>query len=219
VNEKSEFHDFYLDLKTNTIDVSHFTMLWDKIAKAKQAYQSKKSQDSEKSEEYKPADSQIKSVKTENSKSKRRQRIPGSFVTSERDRSTKNIVKNYGKAICSFGCSDIAKPYLEPILEKEKVQQKQFQEFISKVKESIDSIQSFRALLLIRDDDTSDVVAFKRVFASIGEIFIKYFSVNWIFSGRITHKDAHLKFRFKMLRRIKHPEFFTYLKQGHEKNI
>jgi len=166
-------------------------------------------------------ETQPKPSKGDGRRNKRRPREPGSYVTSERDRSTKNIVKNYGKAICSFACSDIGKPYLQSVLEKNKIQQKQkeFIAYICKVKESIDSIQSFRSLLLITENDPEDMIAYKKAFAAIGEIFIKYFSVNWIYSGRITHKDTHLKFRFKMLRRIQNPEFFTYLKQVHQRNF
>jgi len=166
-------------------------------------------------------EAQPKPSKGDGRRNKRRPREPGSYVTSERDRSTKNIVKNYGKAICSFACSEIGKPYLDSVLEKNNIQQKhkEFIAYICKVKESIDSIQSFRSLLLITENDTDDMIAYKRAFAAIGEIFIKYFSVNWIFSGRITHKDTHLKFRFKMLRRIQNPEFFTYLKQVHQRNF
>jgi len=196
------------------------SILKTKIAKAQKSYPDLKNEKAfGKSEE--PAQN-ILSSKPKNvdgRRNKKRPREPGSYVTSERDRATKNIVKNYGKAICSFACSEVGKPYLESVLEKHNIQQqKEFLAYISKVKESIDSIQSFRSLLLVRDDDTDDIVAFKKAFAAIGEIFIKYFSVNWIFSGRITHKDTHLKFRFKMLRRIQHPEFFTYLKQGYQKN-
>jgi len=198
------------------------SILKSKIARARKACPDHKIEDSFEYREE-PAQERVKPTqqkKADGRKNKRRPREPGTYVTSERDRATKNIVKNYGKAICSFACSEIGKPYLETVLEKHNIKQhKEFLTYISKVKESIDSIQSFRSLLLVREDDPADVVAFKKAFAAIGEVFIKYFSVNWIFSGRITHKDTHLKFRFKMLRRIQHPEFFTYLKQGYQKNF
>jgi hypothetical protein len=60
--------------------------------------------------------------------------------------------------------------------------------------------------------DTEKEMEFKNILKKLGEIFIKNFSVNWIFSGKMTYKEAHLKFRFKMLRRIRNPELFTYLK-------
>jgi len=133
------------------------------------------------------------------------------YSTPERARATKNLLKNYGKAICSFAISELAHPYLLPIIEKEKVEMKDFSEFVFNIKENIDSIQTFRAVLLINESDSREVKAYKKMFAAMGEVFIKYFSVNWIFSGRITHKEAHLKFRFRMLRRIQDPESFTYI--------
>ena len=144
---------------------------------------------------------------------KTRKRIEGDRCTSEKIRSTKNVVKNYGKAICSFAISELAIIYLEPMIQKEGVSIEDFVDFVQNIKETIDSIQTFRAVLMISDDDSAFVKAFKRIFVLIGEVFIKYFSVNWIFSGRITHKEAHLKFRFKMLRRIKSPENFVSIQK------
>jgi len=61
-------------------------------------------------------------------------------------------------------------------------------------------------------EDSKEVAAVKRGFAEVGEVFIKNFSVNWAFHSRVFHKEAHLKFRYKMLRRVRNPELFTYLK-------
>jgi len=127
---------------------------------------------------------------------------------------SKNIVKNYGKQMASFCCSALAMPYLVPLASVHKVQSSKFMEWIGEAKASIDSITALRNLLLVLPHDESDVKAFKKMFQRLGEIFIKYFSVNWIFSGKMADRMAHLKFRFKMLRRIKNPELFTYLKQS-----
>jgi len=144
---------------------------------------------------------------------KRRKRSQGDGG-AEKVRATKNVVKNYGKAICSFATSEIARPYLLPIVHKENIQAEDFIQYVTNHKEAIDSIKTLRAILLIEEDDSDEVKAYKRTFAAIGEAFIKYFSVNWIFSGRVTHKDAHLKFRYKMLRRIRDPESFTYIQKS-----
>ena len=145
---------------------------------------------------------------------KRRKRSQGDHGGAEKVRATKNVVKNYGKAICSFSTSDIARPYLLPLIHKENVQVEDFIQYVTNHKEAIDSIKTLRAILLIEEDDSDEIKAYKRIFAGIGEAFIKYFSVNWIFSGRVTHKDAHLKFRYKMLRRIRDPESFTYIQKS-----
>jgi len=127
--------------------------------------------------------------------------------------SSKTIVKNFGKAMCSFGASELAMPYLTQIVGLEGVNKiKSFQIYIGKKKSSIDSIESLRGLLLNKKGDDKDVVYFKTIFREISIVFIKYFSVNWIFQGKMSHKQAHLRARFKMLRRVQSPEHFTYFK-------
>jgi hypothetical protein len=67
-------------------------------------------------------------------------------------------------------------------------------------------------------DDSAQLAAFKRIYKRIGEIFIKFYSVNWIFNGRLNYKDAHLKFRNRMLRRLKNPDSFNHIKSFSKKN-
>jgi len=126
--------------------------------------------------------------------------------------SSKNIVKNFGKAMCSFASSELAMPYLNRININWDVNLEDFQEHIQKKRDLIDSIDSLRSLLLIMKNDDNVMVGFKKIFQEISIIFIKYFSVNWIFQGKMSHKQAHLRARFKMLRRIKSPQHFTYFK-------
>ena len=126
--------------------------------------------------------------------------------------SAKNIVKNFGRAISSFCLSDIALPYLEPLVNHEDVKLPNFHKFVSHGKENIDGIASFRGLLLVMKEDNRELRAYKQILQEMSIVFIKYFSVNWIFSSRLKNRTAHLKSRFKMLRRIKDPEHFTYLK-------
>jgi hypothetical protein len=123
----------------------------------------------------------------------------------------KNIVKNYGKAMSAFAASKFCFPYLKDLAKKEGVDENKFLNFIATYKESVDSIDSLRALLILYEDDSKDLVGFKKVFRGLCEIFLKYFSVNWIFNGKMHHKLQHLKYRHKMLRRIRNPEMFTYL--------
>ena len=128
---------------------------------------------------------------------------------------SKNIVKNYGKALCAFASSKLAVPYLENIILKngyDQVDIKQFMETMKQKKETTNSMESLRRLLMEEDDDTEDEKEQKLLFKEVSIIFMKYFSVNWIYSGKLVHKNAHLNFRFKMLRRIQKPEHFTYLK-------
>jgi hypothetical protein len=143
---------------------------------------------------------------------KRRRRIPGFSFTPDKVKKTKNIVRNYGNAIAAFAISSLAVPYLNPLLDQEMIGLQEFQTFVSKRKEYITNINNFRALLQEYLEDDRKERAFKRIFREIGEVFVKYFSVNWIFDGKMKYKSDHLKYRGKMLRRIKNPELFTYLK-------
>lgn len=127
--------------------------------------------------------------------------------------STKNITINYGKAIASFATSHLAIFYLEPYLITEGVTLSEFVGYINKAKDTIGGIHSFRSLLLIENKDEPKVMVYKKLFRMLSEVFIKYFSVNWIIHSKVTHKMVYLKYRSKMLRRVQNPEHFTYIKR------
>jgi hypothetical protein len=131
---------------------------------------------------------------------------------SQSQPSSKNIVKNYGKAMCNFSCTDLSKPYRKEIFAEEKINFKRFKNFILTRKEMIESIESLRNLLLVDESDNSEIASFKRAYQKLCIIFLKYFAVNWVFHSKVTHKLAHIKARFKLMRRINNPQYFTYLK-------
>ena len=126
--------------------------------------------------------------------------------------SARNVVKNYGRAMASFCLSEIALLYLKPLIIEECVQTERFKSFMISMKESIDGIASLRSLLLAARDDDKETIILKRIFQKMCVVFIKNFSVNWIFGGRLKNKIAHLKCRFRMLRRVLNPQHFTYMK-------
>jgi hypothetical protein len=125
--------------------------------------------------------------------------------------SGKNIVKNYSRAMINFALSKLAAPYLPQLLVQEKIKMEEFRRFLNLRKTKVNCIKSMRELLLIAKEDTMQVAACKNIFKEICKVFIKYFSVNWIFSSKISDRIVHLKYRFKLLRRIQDPEHFTYL--------
>lgn len=143
------------------------------------------------------------------SKKKKRKRLSKSRQLNLR---TKNIVKNYGKAIASFATSDLAVPYLEPMCIAEKVGVSAFVDYVVNRKEFLDNIENLRNSLVKASNDSSSEESYKKIFRKIAEVFLKYFSVNWIFSGRVIYKLEHLYFRGKMLRRIKRAESLSYSK-------
>jgi hypothetical protein len=128
--------------------------------------------------------------------------------------STKNIVKNYGRAICNFAVSEIALPYINKYIEQtfSITALEDFIKYVESIKELVVSIESLKGILLENSEDAEKLASLKKIFKHVSVIFIKYFSVNWIFSGRLTYKLSHLRYRNKMLRRVENPELFTYLK-------
>ena len=123
----------------------------------------------------------------------------------------KNAVKNFGRAIAAFACSKLSEPYLQEIETKISFERKSFLNYAYKMKSSIQSLPSFREALLVREGDSPTTRSHKQVFQKIAEIFVKYFSVNWIFSGKVLYKQEYLKLRGAMLQRIKNQEVFSSL--------
>lgn len=163
---------------------------------------------------YSLEDTPIKSNDDNQKHSRRGQSALLELPMSQNDTCLKNIAINYGKAIASFSASSLAAPYLESLLAKEKdITIYQFQKFANSEKSKIGGMSSLRNVLVINEDDDEKLASCKRMFKSLAEIFIKYFSVNWILTGRLSHKMAYLKFRGKMLRRVRNPESFTYIKE------
>jgi len=155
-----------------------------------------------------------KPIAKQDSPSNQRNRANGEFVTPYSVRCTKNIVKNYGRAMCTFATSSMAKPYVEDIIKKHNFDLKleEFYQFVEANKEVVDSIERLKNMMIVTPEDKPAIALSKQLFRLVGEVFIKYFSVNWIFSSKIMHKQPHLQFRFKLLRRLRNPELFTYLK-------
>ena len=153
------------------------------------------------------------SFKTEPSPPQRSMRTRFGPVVHRREAiSNKNIVKNYSRAMVNFAVSGIAVSYLEKITRYEpSFNMEGFKKFMEEQREEITSIKRLRDILLICREDSAALTSFKRVFKALSLVFIKKFSVNWIYSSKIADKLIHVKYRFKMLRRVQNPEYFTYL--------
>ena len=131
--------------------------------------------------------------------------------------SSKNIMKNYALALAKFALSDIAQPYVCLSTQEHDVPKVYFDWFVRKDKQEMNCIQNLRNKLLISPQDTDGVKKCKRVFKSVCEVFLKNFSVNWISNSRVSDKLTHLKYRFKILRRVRDPQYFTYLREFKKK--
>ena len=128
-----------------------------------------------------------------------------------------NIMKNYSRALVNFALSGPARPYLDRIIERENITHFDFEWFVSSGRKKVNCIKSLRGKLLITAEDSERIAGCKRAFRDICEVFLKTFSVNWIFNSKISDRKTHLMYRFKILRRVRNPENFTYL-EGPKRN-
>jgi hypothetical protein len=124
----------------------------------------------------------------------------------------KNVAKNFGRAICSFISSDIANQYIDNLRNEYQFDINGLKAYMNQRKLTFDGIEDFKEMLIPRDSDKPEEKTYKLLFQKLGIIFMKYFSVNWICTGRLNYKLDYLKVRFKVLRRIQNPNLFTYIR-------
>ena len=133
--------------------------------------------------------------------------------SKEAMKESKNVVKNYGKAMAAFSLTELALPYLTRFLLNHGVTLEEYKAFIINKKETIDSISSLRDAIFGNPElDSPQDMKLKAVFRDISEVFVSDFALNWIFSCRSQYKATLLSYRFKLLRRVRDPACFTYLK-------
>jgi len=123
-----------------------------------------------------------------------------------------NIIKNYGRAMTNFALSGIAQPYLQTIMSELNISLESFSNFITKRKKSANCIKKLRAMLPMGTDEDEEDLEVKVAFQKICIVFLKFFVANWLYSSKIAEKVVHLQYRFKILRRVRNPQYFTYLK-------
>ena len=151
--------------------------------------------------------STIKRSKTINKKKVNKKRDKKDKRLSQR---LKNIIKNYGKRCAYFAISNEGINLISYQLNEDEVLN--FKIFIRSNISRITNIFNFREMLLVKQDDTIEISKFKKAFQYVSEIFINNYSTKWIFnSPKIKDVKGHLFARFKILRRVRNPEFFTYI--------
>jgi len=123
-----------------------------------------------------------------------------------------NIIKNYSRAMTNFAMSPLAMPYLSKILPDSGSNSTTFKNFIKKKKRSVNCIKKLRDILPTEANKNASNYAEKKAFQALCIVFIKFFAVNWLFNSKVDNKETHLAYRFKILRRVKDPNRFTYLK-------
>jgi hypothetical protein len=117
----------------------------------------------------------------------------------------KNLCKNYTRAICTFILADAAIIYLELLVQELNISISEFRAYIKEKKDEVKGVNELRSLLIIQAKDSPKSCSYKKSFQRLAEIFVKYFSVNWIFSSKLEYRMDYLKARHRLLRRIKDP--------------
>ncbi len=128
-----------------------------------------------------------------------------------------NVMKNYAAAMITFALSRMSDYYLTRLPLVKKLSLAKFRQIMHSKRQKIHCIKSFRELLFIEEHDSEESVVCKTLFQEACRVFLKYFSVNWIYNSRLSDKFKYLTYRGRLLRRVQNPENFTYLETFSEK--
>ncbi|CAK90390.1 unnamed protein product (macronuclear) [Paramecium tetraurelia] len=121
---------------------------------------------------------------------------------------SKNIPKNYCKAIITFAQKN-QQLCLQILGDELKVAR--FTDFLSNQKKKLLNIRVFSALLQQCDDPFQE--EFNRTFRIISQIFIKKYAINYIYNSKIVQHNWHIRYRQQIYKGIKNPKSFSHLKK------
>ncbi|CAD8071643.1 unnamed protein product [Paramecium sonneborni] len=117
---------------------------------------------------------------------------------------TKNITKNYSKAIISYISNN-------PLIVQKVMQKNRYDDlvnFLKNKKNSMTNIKQLRDLWV----NSGKNAEYNRVFRIISQLFLKTQAVSYVYNSRISNTQWHLKYRFNLLRALKEPENFKFIK-------
>ncbi|CAD8084145.1 unnamed protein product [Paramecium primaurelia] len=117
---------------------------------------------------------------------------------------TKNITKNFSKAIISYILNE--KELIQKFMSNE-----QYDSFIALLKNKKNQMTNIKQL---RDlwVDTGRNPEFNKVFRIISQYFLKSQAVPYVYNSRISNTAWHLKYRQNLLRALREPENFKFIK-------
>jgi len=123
----------------------------------------------------------------------------------------RKIVKNFGKAIASFACSDKALKIIEKTIRYQSSSREKFINFVYDHKECIEGNRRFKQLLTVDEDDTRDIKENKILFKKMANIFMKSYVHQWIWNSKLMNKDLHAQLVGEMKKRITNPNLLESL--------
>ena len=131
-----------------------------------------------------------------------------SYIFNHLSKRWKRITKNYMKRCINFAIDELNNDLLIHYLTSEEVIR--FRAYFQGKISTATTLMNFGELLLVLDNDNSEIRKFKELFQRTSEIFITNYAANWIFNSKnIKDVKGHLFARFKIFRRIQNPKNFT----------
>ncbi|CAD8084011.1 unnamed protein product [Paramecium primaurelia] len=129
-------------------------------------------------------------------------------ISNQEQKDTKNIPKNYCKAIITFAskhqtlCHQILGDQLKVV---------KFLDRITVYKKKLMNIRTFSGLLSQSEDPVEE--EFNKTFRILSRIFIKKYAINYIFNSKIVQHNWHLRYRQQIYKGIKNPKNFSHIKK------
>lgn len=118
---------------------------------------------------------------------------------------TKNIPKNFGKAIACFI------EHNEPLVRRvfTLFPQLDYSEFLLDMKRRRRSVNSIAALRSFWIEEENIFAAPTRI---LSQIFLRKHCFHYIFSSRVTYFEGHIKYRVRLLEALENPKDFNSFK-------
>ncbi|CAD8071826.1 unnamed protein product [Paramecium primaurelia] len=117
---------------------------------------------------------------------------------------TKNITKNFSKAIISYILNN--EELILQFMKKDKYDN--FIQLLKTKKNQMTNIKQLRDLWV----DGGKNPEFNKVFRIISQYFLKNQSIAYVYNSRISNTAWHLKYRQNLLRALKEPQNFKFIK-------
>ncbi|CAD8111045.1 unnamed protein product [Paramecium sonneborni] len=134
------------------------------------------------------------------------QKRKGFSIQEQKD--SKNIPKNYCKAIITFAQKN-QQLCLEILGDELKVAK--FIEHLTSHKKRLLNIRVFSALLRQSEDMVQE--EFNRTFRIISQIFVKKYAINYIYNSKIVQHNWHTRYRQQIYKGIRSPKSFSHIKK------
>ena len=110
------------------------------------------------------------------------------------------IMKAFSNTIIIFALSPLASPYLNCQVWERGLEPEIFKRVLEERRRQN---RSLRRLLIIHRDDSVEERAFKGIFKEMCIIFLREFCVDWILQSKFPNKMVYLRYRTKLLRRLR----------------